>query len=366
MLAGMKVAITLRSQGQLQQTIEMCRQQIQFAGRCGLSQTSLVGLLYAIWGEVLAELNDLDGAKEKAKKAGELIPRMVDLTMLGWGYLCLLRISFSRGELDDAEAIIQKMENIDRVSDAPPWIMTEFAAWRVRLWLEQNKLEAAFQWGHEHGLDTNGTIKPLPEMNYFLLFDYLMLARVLLAQGRLDDSAVLITQLLTTAETCGRTTRVIEILLLRTLTYQAKGATDRAFASLKRAISLAEPLGFVRIFADEGPPLASLLQEALNRGIAPAYVLRLLAAFSTDELEETSATAFQADQSELVEPRSERELEVLQLIAEGLTNPEIATRLFLSLNTVKVHTRNIYGKLDAHTRTQAVAKASALGILAAV
>ena len=127
--------------------------------------------------------------------------------------------------------------------------------------------------------------------------------------------------------------------------------------------TVAEPEGFVRVFVDEGPPMAGLLYEALNRGIAPDYVRRLLAAFPVDEPMRVDLKRTEADQSELVEPLSERELEVLQLIAEGLTNQEIATRLFLSLNTVKTHTRNIYGKLNVHRRTQAIARSKELGLL---
>ncbi len=109
--------------------------------------------------------------------------------------------------------------------------------------------------------------------------------------------------------------------------------------------------------------MARLLYEALARGIAPDYVRRLLAAFPVAEPEQAAPSETQAPNSDLIEPLSERELEVLQLIAEGLTNPEIASRLFLSLNTVKAHTRNIYGKLGVHSRTQAVARARALGVL---
>jgi LuxR family maltose regulon positive regulatory protein len=109
--------------------------------------------------------------------------------------------------------------------------------------------------------------------------------------------------------------------------------------------------------------MARLLHEALTRGIAPDYARRLLSAFPIAETEQTAPSTTQAPKSELVESLSERELEVLQLVAEGLTNPEIASRLFLSLNTVKAHTRNIYGKLGVHNRTQAVARARALGLL---
>jgi LuxR family maltose regulon positive regulatory protein len=136
-----------------------------------------------------------------------------------------------------------------------------------------------------------------------------------------------------------------------------------ALESLAKALDLAEPGGFIRIFVDEGPPMARLLYEALSRGIAPGYARRLLAAFPISELEQTGPSKTQAPKPGLVEPLSERELEVLQLIADGLTNPEIASRLYISLNTVKVHTRNIYSKLDAHHRAGAVARARTLGIL---
>jgi len=126
---------------------------------------------------------------------------------------------------------------------------------------------------------------------------------------------------------------------------------------------LAEPLGFLHIFVDEGPPMAGLLYEALKREIAPKYVQKLLAAFPVTEQEETDLTKPQVDQSGLIEPLSEREIEVLQFIAKGLTNQEISNKLFLSMHTVKTHTRNIYSKLGVHHRAEAVAKARAFGII---
>jgi LuxR family maltose regulon positive regulatory protein len=151
--------------------------------------------------------------------------------------------------------------------------------------------------------------------------------------------------------------------MLRAAAFQAEGDTAQASTTLERALTLAEPGGFIRVFVDEGPPMARLLYEALNRGIAPDYVRRLLAAFPMAEPEKAEPSRAQTAKPELVEPLSERELEVLQLIAEGLTNPEIAARLFLALNTVKTHSRNIYGKLGVHSRTQAVSRARALGLL---
>jgi LuxR family maltose regulon positive regulatory protein len=324
----------------------------------------VVGLLLTIWGEVLAESNDLEGAYLQGMKGIKLTERGMDFAFLGWGYMCLIRILFSRGELGGAAEIIQKIENLARESNVPPWTMNHMATWRARLWLAQDELQAASQWAVEQKLDVDDESKLLRGVDFFSLFDYILYARILTAQGRPDKATALLQRLLEAAEAGERTTRVIEILLLQALAYQAKGDKDQVFTPLARALLLAEPEGFVRIFVDEGLPMARLLYEALARGIAPDYVRRLLAAFPVTESERTDASKARPPQSELVEPLSERELQVLQLIAEGLTNPEIASRLFLALNTVKVHTRNIYGKLGVNNRTQAGARARALGILA--
>jgi LuxR family maltose regulon positive regulatory protein len=164
---------------------------------------------------------------------------------------------------------------------------------------------------------------------------------------------------------------VLQALALHAGTQRSHGKEDPAVQLLGETLALAQPEGFVRIFVDEGPPMAHLLYEAATRGIAPDYVRRLLAAFPLArpepavESEKTVPSPTQVPRSALIEPLSEREIEVLQLIAEGLTNQEIASRLFLSQHTIKAHTRNIYGKLDVHSRTEAVARGRALGILPA-
>jgi LuxR family maltose regulon positive regulatory protein len=242
------------------------------------------------------------------------------------------------------------------------------AAWQARVWLAQGQLEAASQWVGERGLDADR------DSPYARETEYITLARILIAQGRPSEATALLDRLLKAAETGGRTSKVIEILNLQALSFQAQDNTDQAIRRLEEALTLAEPEGFIRVFVDEGPPMARLLYEAATRGVAPEYVRRLLAAFQTtddadaDHRRPTTdpgqlSSVVGGPSSTLVEPLSERELEVLQLIAEGLTNREIASRLLLSVNTVKAHARNIYGKLDAHNRTQAVARARALGIL---
>ncbi|MFN2186013.1 MAG: LuxR C-terminal-related transcriptional regulator, partial [Anaerolineae bacterium] len=357
MIANLKVAVTLRMQGQLGRVIEICQQQMELAHESGMSQIVVVGWLLAIWGEALAELNDLDRALDKAKKGVELTEGGGEVAMLSWSYLCLTRVLYSRGDMTGTEEIVRKMETTARESDLPPSIINLMAAWQARTWLAQDELDAASQWVGERELNPDG------EPTYLREMEYIVLARILIAQERLDEATRLLQQLLEAAEGGARTSRAIEILMLQALAFRAGGDTARAMTALQRSLTLAEPRGFLRIYVDEGPPMARLLYEALSLGIAPEYSNRLLAAFPVAEPEQAGPSTVAAANVELIEPLSERELEVLGLIAEGLTNPEIASRLFVSLNTVKAHARNIYGKLGVHNRTQAVTRARALGIL---
>jgi LuxR family maltose regulon positive regulatory protein len=155
----------------------------------------------------------------------------------------------------------------------------------------------------------------------------------------------------------------LKVMVIQAVALHAHGEKKEAAQLLGDSLALAEPGGFIRTFVDEGPPMARLLYEALSHGISPDYVRRLLAAFPGTEPEQAESSLSQAPESKLVEPLSEREIEVLQLIAEGLTNQEIASRLYLSLNTVKTHASNIYGKFGVRSRTQAVARARVLGVL---
>jgi LuxR family maltose regulon positive regulatory protein len=352
-----KLAINLRAQGQLHQVQELCQGRVQFAGEIGISHTAVVGWLLAIWGEALAETDDLGRALELSERGIELTETGGDKAMFGWSCLCLMRILFSKGDMDGAEEVAYRIEKAARESVVPTWIVQMNAAWRSRFWLAQNRLEAASQWVRERGLGLDA------EPTHMDRFEYVSLARILIAQGRLEASDTLLQRMLETEEGTGNTTRVIEIGMLQALTRQASGDTGRAMVALERALSLAEPGGFIRIFADEGPAMARLLFEALDRGIAPDYVRRLLAAFPSDVPVVVNPSISTVSQYDYVEPLSEREVEILQLIAEGLTNAGIANKLFLSLHTVKTHARNIYSKLGVHNRTEAVARARALGIL---
>jgi len=352
-----KLALNLKTQGQLLQVRELCQQRVQLANESGMSHTAVVGWLLAIWGDVLAEMNDLEAALELLEKSRKLTEHGGDVMMRGWSCLYQTRVLFSKGDIAGAEEIIQKIFRFARESNVPTWIMNSNAAWQLRILLAQGKLEAASQWMNERKPDLN------KKLSHFDGMEYIGFVRVLLAQGKLMESISILERLLAAAEKGGDITSEIELLILQAFAFQAGGDLNQALVTIEKALNLGEKRGFFRIFVDEGPPMASLLYETLGRGIAPDYVNRLLGAISSDKPEQVEPLSAQVSESYFIEPLSEREIEVLQLIAEGLTNPEIATRLILSLYTVKTHTRNIYSKLGVGNRIQAVDKARTLGIL---
>lgn len=149
----------------------------------------------------------------------------------------------------------------------------------------------------------------------------------------------------------------LKVLVLEAVAHRAHGETEEALHLLGEALTLAKPGGFIRTFVDEGALMAALLSEASDRGVMPGYTEQLLAAFADDDIADFSP------EQPLIDPLSSRELEVLALIAQGLSNREIGERLFIALSTVKGHNQNIYGKLQVSRRTEAVARARELGLL---
>ena len=356
-LADIKMAL-----GQLHAAISTYEHSLQLALEHGepnpLGTEDLftgISKLHREWGDLEAAAQDL----LTGKKLGEQVE------LPDWQHrwcIAQARLKETQGDLDDALGLLHEAERLYVRTPVPD--VRPIAALKTRIWVAQGRLTEALGWTRERGLSVDD------DLSYLREFEYVTLARVLIAQYKSDrversihEAKGLIVRLLKAAEEGRRTGSVIEILVLQALAHETQGNILPALMSLERALTLAQPEGYLRLFVDEGPPMARLLYEALSRGIAPDYVRRLLAAFPIDKPEQVDPSKSQAPESELVEPLSERELEVLQLIAEGLMNREIADRLYLSLNTVKVHTRTIYGKLGVHNRTQAVAKARALGAL---
>ena len=230
-------------------------------------------------------------------------------------------------------------------------------ALRARVWIARGSLGEALGWAREQGLSADD------DLSYLREFEHITLARVLLAQYRAEragrsgqDATRLLERLLRAAEAGGRTGRVIEILVLRALADQLLGDVPAGLAALDRAMMLAEPEGYVRVFADEGAPMISLLRAAAKQRIRPQYVGRLLAATS-------GAGPGSPSRQALIDPLSERELDVLRLLATELDGPAIARELSVSLNTMRTHTKNIYAKLAVTSRRAAVHRAAELGLL---
>ncbi len=242
---------------------------------------------------------------------------------------------------------------------------------RIRLWLAQRDLAAAARWVQESGLRVDD------EIHFRRELEHVNLARVLVAQGieqprgsYLADVQNLLSRLLEAAETAGWMGKAIEILVLQALAFYAQRQTDEALYALERALSHGEREGYVRVFADEGAPMENLLRIAASRGVSPHYVGKLLSAFDQKDERQTSlrpeavvSSASSVRHGSLPEPLSDRELDVLRLVATGLTNRAIALELSIAVSTVKTHMKNIHGKLGVRNRTQAVARARELGLL---
>ena len=202
------------------------------------------------------------------------------------------------------------------------------------------------------------------ELSYRREVEHIGVARALIALGQSEEAVGWLARLREAAEAGGRTGSVIEILSLQALAYQSQGDRTQAMAALERALTMAEPEDYVRTFVDEGAPMAALLRRAATRGVAPAYLSKLLDALDAEAPMRRSPTGPASPVVQpLEEPLSEREFEVLRLIAAGLSNREIAQDLVLATGTVKKHTNNIFTKLGVCSRTQAVAHARELGLL---
>ncbi len=352
-----KFILVLKARGELLQAQNHCRQLMEYAADNGFSEPGTIGWIQTILGDILAETNQLDEAYEIVREGVNLTELGRDVTLLSWSNMCLTRILISLGDFDGAEIIIKKTDELSQKATIPPIVKYQLMNYRVRIWLSQGRLDAAIKWMQEQTADHKS------QKTYVDRMLNIPLTRIQIAQNLTEEANKRILTLLDAAESGGHISRVIELSILQALNLQAVDDKETAFGPLEKALSLAQPRGYFRIFVDEGPPMARLLYRALDREIEPEYVQRILAAFPAAESEDDLP---QKDQSGLVEPLSEREIEVLEWMAAGLTNQEIAEQLIISPHTVKTHTRNIYAKLDVSNRTLAVGKARTLGILSPV
>jgi LuxR family maltose regulon positive regulatory protein len=326
------------TENQLYLAAETYRRALQLAGDHPFTCASYLGLA-----RVCYEWNDLDAAQQHGQQSAQLAPQTEGVDTPAACGVFLARLKLAQGDVAGAAEILTTADQFVRQHNFMHQ-MPEVADAQVLTLLHQGNLAAAAHLAEKHEL-------PISQ------------ARVHLAQGETSAALAVLAQWRQQVEANGLEDERLKVMVLQAVALHAHGEKEQAAQLLGDALALTEPEGFIRIFVDEGPPMARLLYEVLSRGISPDYVRRLLGAFPSAEPVKTDPSITQVPESQLVEPLSERELEVLQFIAEGLTNQEIATRLYLSLYTVKAHARNIYGKLGVKNRTQAVAKGKALGIL---
>ncbi|MBJ7356093.1 LuxR C-terminal-related transcriptional regulator [Nocardioides sp.] len=263
--------------------------------------------------------------------------------------VAMARLLEAEGDLDGALELLDEAERL-YVGDFSPRVRP-VPARKARVWVKQGRLDDVRSWARREGL------APDDELSYLREFEHVTLARALLVEDRLDEAAGLLDRLQEAAQSGGRTGAVIEVLVLRALVAQRQGDPRTALAAVSRALELAEPEGHVQVFVDEGEPMASLLRAAAASGHGPAYLHRLLAGQGA-----TAPSSRRPRSGDPVEPLSERERDVLRLLATDLSGPEIARRLVVSLNTVRTHTKNIYAKLGVNSRRAAVRRAEELDL----
>ena len=352
-------------QGWLRATADTCEQTLQLAEQqCGPMLQGTAELHLALSG-IRYEQGDLAAASQLLQ-TGEALREQVAISAAAYLW-CLVKaqITAAQGDLDAAFDQLHEAARLYRRSPVPN--VRPVAALKVRLWLRQGRLAEALEWLHESSLSVDD------EPSYLREYEHLTLARVLITQYRQDgtDEVIhpvinLLTRLLAAVEVQERKGSIIKILVVLALAKEALGDVAAAILSLERALTLAESEGYVRVFAEHGTPMSRLLQQTLTRGITPTYTQRLLTASKTwgrPPQESPRPSIYPSTYPPLIEPLSQRELEVLRLLNTELTGPEIARELVVALSTVRTHTKRIYSKLNVTNRRAAVKRAAELELI---
>jgi LuxR family maltose regulon positive regulatory protein len=356
------------AQGRLREAASCYRQVIQAVQKDGrpLPVTAACGA-YVRLGGILYEWNQLEESAQFANQGIELSRPFQASGVVFVGCLVLTRVLKAHDDLTGAIGLLQNAETAARSGGISTATLRMVEAVRAQLWLAQGNIADAAQWATAYERDLNfpagGDWPDAGQLSPIFDYECLTLARVRMAQARWDEALNLLTRLQPIVEAGTRKTGLIELLALRALALQTQAKNAESVAALERALTLAEPEGYVRTFVDEGEPLRFLisnsrLQIEKHHSHLKPYLEKLLEAFPIN-----GSTPRELHTGNLIEPLSERELEVLRLIADGLSNHEIAARLVIGLGTVKTHINNIFGKLAVKNRTQAVARARELNLL---
>jgi LuxR family maltose regulon positive regulatory protein len=344
-----RLASIQSAQGHLHQAVNTCQRGLKLVQEMVGERSPLSGLIHAELGNLFYEQNDLESALHHLQEGIDVPKPWGFLEAFVPGYTGLARVRAAQGDWDGAFAALDELAVLGQGN--PAMVMPAVESRRALLWIAFGKVDAGYRWAIESGFDQEG------EINFHRLDGLMVLTRVMIARSKLSEAVDLLTRMIDTAEEAGWFGRVIEMRVLLAMAHQSHGESDESMIALEQVLISAKPEGYVRLFVDEGDPMEGLLREAETRGIAPDYVTKLLAAFETDDIqvEPLSVTA-------LIEPLSERELEVLRLLKTELSGPEIANELMITLSTIRTHTQNIFSKLGVSNRRAAVRRAEELNL----
>jgi LuxR family maltose regulon positive regulatory protein len=371
------LAVALYTQGNLKRASQVCQEGLLLVQQNGLDHSPMAANLFTGQGLILCERHALDEAEKYIRQGLELAQERNYIWSIAWGYRALLRLLLARNNLSAAEAVVQEADQLTRLHEIPEYHTCGIAGLTARVWLRLGKIEAAEAYLQARNIQVKGEIQYPHETEYWAL------ASLCLAKGELESGAIVLERMLQRAEAGKQQLWVIRVLALQALLYQTLGDLGQSRQSLGSALALAEQEGYIQTFVDEGEPMQRLLSDAVQQNIHPVYASRLREAFrdagyehlsraeaqagaevgASPESGSTGSGPVQLGNAALVEPLTPRELEILQLIAEGYSNKEIAQKLYISVRTVKYYATNIYGKLDVSGRTQAAFRARELGLL---
>jgi LuxR family maltose regulon positive regulatory protein len=328
----------------------------------GLQRFPTSGYVALLLGEISLERNDLDTAEHYLLESAEQInPESFPVALMR-AYVAVTRLKTLQGDSEGAGHYWQLAEQLERMSKLHGR-STALSISRARRWLEQGNLNAVEAWAVENQLGLDD------EFSYHREGYYLMLARLYIAKSaNVDKALYLLERMVKRAEVSQRNGSLIRALILQAVAFHAGNDSQKAVSSLVRALSLAEQEQPLRVFVDEGPPIAALLEKVLDmqrKGqlappISSEYVARLLTAMGKNA---PSPIPRHRTVGHLVDALSERELEVLRLLANGLDSNEIAERLVIAVDTARKHIKNIYSKLDVHSRWEAIKHAEMYDLL---
>jgi len=355
------LAVIKLAQGQLNTALSIYEKALRLVLERGEPMPLGTEDLYSGISELHRERGDLETAAQDLL-TGRKLGEQVELPdwQHRW-YIAQARLHETKGDLDGALDLLEEAER--RFVRTPVPIIRPIAALKTRIRIAQGKIAEALDWVLARDISVDD------ELNYLREFEHITLARVLIARyksdretGSIHEAIGLLERLLQAAEEGKRMGSVIEILALLALAHAAQGDIPLALVSLERALTLAAPEGYVRLFVDEGEAMRLLIEKQSRNRNHPlsGYADKLLAAFSQPVAPPGSVLIHQ--KSDMIEPLSERELEVLRLLRTDLNGPDIAQQLIVSLNTFRTHTKNIYNKLGVNDRRAAIRRAEELDL----